>query len=146
MRFSVPRIMPVMLLFHLGMGCCWHHTHTFGMDRRDLPVATAETGGCGDHAHDAAQDTQRGHRADTPHRIANPHQHSCDGDRCTFARSKPPPEPRDVSNFFFCSCDIPQSPTNSERIDSRQAQGQDYLFRSGGLPLRAHLLFGVLLI
>lgn len=148
-QFPIPQITTVMLLVHLGLGCCWHHAHTCSLNCCNLPAVTADSCSCDAHAHHEApyEHGQRGHGDDALIRNGDkPHRHHCDGDRCSFVPSERSPEQKGELRFDLCPLDIAWSPTKSELIHSRRTHGQDHSLCDDGPPVRAHLLFSVLLI
>ena len=147
MRFAIPQLTTMVLLVHVGLGCCWHHAHACATLDADADVAAACCGhGGSDHRphHDHCDHSF----ADTApfHGGHDRHEHPCEGDRCTFVRSKPSSEQgldRDDGSFAALSAVMPHV---DRWIYDAAIEVAPLFHEDIPLPLRAHLLFRVLLI
>ena len=147
--FPIPQITTILLLVHLGLGCCLHHAHTYVATCHETLAATADSWCCDTHAdNEGTHECGRCGHSDAPPtgKESKSHRHHCDGDRCSFVRSELLPEQRGESRFDLCPLDVALSLTNIELLHSCQTVGSDHSLCGGGLPVRAHLLFSVLLI
>ena len=139
-RFPVPHITAIMLLAHVVLGCCWHHSHRcVASERTPAPESTTSCH-AGDHVHSEAEHDPHDHNQGLPY------QHHCDGDRCSFLPSEPSPMQAGMVYFAPCFLDLTFLPTSSQLTRPRFHHSQDPSLHNGGLPVRAHLLLGVLLI
>lgn len=141
-RFLIPQITTVLLLAHFGFGCCWHHAHTCDVACCNEPAPTAEQCSCDSHSHGNKKRSD-----DTPvQKDETPHRHECDGSECVFMPSEPSPELSDDGNtglFLLASAllaaDVAQLHTCRQLSTDRPT-------RVLSPPVRAHLLFSILLI
>jgi hypothetical protein len=151
MRSAVSQLVTTVLMLHMGLGCCWHHAHACVpasvAAQQDFPVHEAAASGahenvlvshrCEAHEHGAPLPTGDGHDG---------HRHECDGDRCTFVRSKPVSEqdgqPDCCARHVSADLLLPDVHLLSHHVPSDDAAGQG----NAVPPVRPHLLFSVLLI
>ncbi len=149
MLFPISQVATILLVVHLGLGCCLHHAHTYARTCSDPIVAATTSCGCDAHADNEGSRAYRQHNYNgdpSTGQETKPRHHSCDGDRCSFVRSEPLPVQRGESRFHCCSLDFTLSSAITELLHARQTVDWDHLLCGGGLPVRAHLLFSVLLI
>jgi hypothetical protein len=143
----IPHITTLALLVHLALGCCWHHRHTcVPAQAKDDVVAVG--GGCRHHHHGKPSDEE----CDALAGDHDGHSHRCDGDRCHFVRSDVLQRPGGggervdsvppASPFPFSSACL----ANLCRPNLHGFGHSDRRVADIGLPVRAHLLLGVLLI
>ena len=84
-QVAVPQITTTILLVHMAIGCCWHHGHACVTGGGRF-ARCAETPGC--EATHSAHD-ECGVEWESPaHDNHSDHEHRCEGNRCTFVRSK----------------------------------------------------------
>ena len=92
------RVLTVLLTLALGVhataGCCMHHQHNCEAGCCETPAPTANACTCGHH-HGAGEladvdsrDSSNDHSQQPSH-----DRHQCEGDKCTFALTKPPVAP-----------------------------------------------------
>ena len=149
MQSPIPHITTFVLLFHLGMGCCWHHGATCLGEHGQQPSAVDATCVCPSQEHadtDPSRETERRACRVAFHHDQSSHEHPCDGDHCTFVRSSGSTE-RTIelrmrvrtleTAGLLTPADVPLPQSNCICLP-------DACDRF--LPLRTHLLFGVLLI
>ena len=164
MQFPVPQITSIVLLAHMVLGCCWHHTHTCAMTRCDRPLGGVAASGCGIHAHDEIAPKHEQHaytpvsRIDVSHSDVShidvgvthnddtPHPHRCGGDRCSFVRTESWPAQTGEFCFDLCPVDAALFSAKPAWIRAHQTYSQGNWRCNDGPPVRAHLLFSVLLI
>jgi len=139
-RFPIPHITAIILLAHVGLGCYWHHSHVCNVHLCDSASSATEI--CCDHTH-GHFDEGHGHH---DHSLPAPHQHQCDIEQCTFLPAEPSPVQRGELGFAPCFRDMERSSIEPQVVHSHLTHGQDPSRHVGGLPLRTHLLLGVLLI
>lgn len=147
MLFPISQVTTFLLVVHLGLGCCLHHAHTYARTCSEAIVATTDSCGCAT-GHEGS-DAYRQHNYNggpSTGQETNPRHHSCDGDRCSFLRLQPSPLQRDQLRFHSCPLGFTFSLPKSELFPTRQMVDWDHLHCDGSLPVRAHLLFRVLLI
>jgi hypothetical protein len=147
MRFAIPQLTTILLVLHVGIGCCWHHAHACVTHDSDAHKS-AKACPC------ESQDHELG-LGESNHELAaggpspcgqDRHEHSCEGDRCTFVRSKPTSElasDRDLGTFSPFAAVTLRASHWGDPFASADAARARYKV---SLPLRAHLLYGVLLI
>lgn len=144
MRRSISHLTTFVLLVHLALGCCMHHTHACETACCETPVAVAEACPCGGHQHDENDASAEQHSNDQDsHR---PHEHSCDGAKCVFKQTESHTDvASELDGGDIAFVVLP----NSEGL-SASALAFDHLSEflrgSTGPPLRTHLLNQVLLI
>lgn len=144
-RFPIPHIATIALLLHLGLGCCWHHAHSCSSIFSESPAPMIEACGCNAHLDDHANQERHGQSEDVPHRDDhNPHRNCCDGQRCTFIWSESSSEQKGELRVDLCPLDVALS--TSQLSYSCQFPRPATSICDDGPPLRAHLLFSVLLI
>jgi hypothetical protein len=147
MRFAMPQITTLVLLVHMGLGCCWHHAHACALPGFSTHAAFGAV-------HDDGPPSESSHHPCDRHDRAgssvpadqDEHKHPCEGDRCTFVRSKPASELDRDLDASACSAatnfaspePLVLSPCLLTQADLAPAN------RHG--PLRMHLLLRVLLI
>ena len=141
MQFPVPQITTLLLLVHLGFGCCSHHTHTHA----NACEAIAESGSCGFGHHGFAGITHHHDRLPL-HDGSVPHQHRCDGVQCVFARLSLAPKLSDASVVAVGSWLSAVSLREVGQTDSLLRHRLDHFQSDAGPPLRVHLVYQVLLI
>jgi hypothetical protein len=147
MRFAIPQLTTILLVFHVGLGCCWHHAHACVTHDGDTHTS-AQACPCEaedhelEHAH-LAYELAGGAPSPCGH---DRHEHQCEGDRCTFVRSKPASGQAaewDLSTFSIpAAATLREIPLSDSFASADAASAREH----AALPLRAHLLFGVLLI
>ena len=95
MRSPLPQLTTVLLLVHLGLGCCLHHSHACEMGSYELETAGAE--GCEHHRHSPNTAKPQKECDAPPVGIGREghHSHECSGQDCTFIAVRP----RLVSNI-----------------------------------------------
>jgi hypothetical protein len=145
MRFAMPQLATIVLLVHMGLGCCWHHAHAC-VAHGHAPHAGGE--GCACEASHPPLCEHRCDHADGPDAPGGHegHEHQCDGDRCEFVRSKPFCDEGRDGNVNAIA--VPSVAPAMECPLKLNASTMRAATSPGGLPLplRAHLLFCVLLI
>ena len=146
MRAPVSYLLTIVLLIHAAVGCCWHHQHQCVTSCCEGATATAHVCPCDDRHDDDASLPHGGvNEGDQPGNSQHRHEHDCNGDHCTFARTERSPEEcgrsfLDVSlPAWSFSCD--DGPINLLCIGTCS----DSAMRSGD-SLRQHLALGILLI
>ncbi len=148
MRWMTINLTVAVLLVHMVIGCCWHHTHSCGEACPEATSVSEES--CRGHLHQGDRPAdgcslpaeQRGHLS---HRSPHSGQHACEGTICVFLPPNcrlqfSPPDWKGgwESASAPLALDLPQAKrfflqTHTEPPAAR-------------LPLRAHLLNQVLLI
>jgi hypothetical protein len=149
MQFPIPHITTFVLLFHLGLGCCWHHGATCAREHSQQPSALSATCVCPSQEH---ADTDPSRKTDTHvhgvtfHHDHSGHKHHCDGDHCTFVRSSGSSERTSELRIRVRTLETVGllTPAHVPLLPSNGICLPDACDRF--LPLRTHLLFGVLLI
>jgi hypothetical protein len=151
MQFALPQLTSIVLLVHLGLGCCWHHAHACVPGGTVCSVAVEPYPLSAGHQHDGLHpDDSRHADGETacPPDGQNGHDHECEGDRCTFVRSKSSLEQVDDSTAHAILAVHMPAAMAGDVVQLDQVS-LTYSGESPGapsLPLRAHLLFRVLLI
>ena len=144
-QFAVPHITTILLVLHLAMGCCLHHAHQCVAYCCDAPGPVAEACPCDSHSdHEEDHDATLAELASDAGGHQPSHQHRCEGDQCTFLRSTGPVlgEMGEMQLSLNALDVLPLSVgAGCESHDARREAGAS--LRS---PLRAHLLFSILLI
>lgn len=144
MRRKIPHLTTFVLLVHLALGCCMHHTHDCETACCETPVAVADACPCDGHRHH--EDESSDERNSNDHHSNRPHEHSCDGATCVFKQTETHTDVVGELNFGdYVFALLPES----EKLPASVA-ASDHLFdvRYGFAdpPLRKHLLNQVLLI
>lgn len=148
LQFPIPQITTLMLLVHLGFGCCWHHSHRCTVALYSSPMR--DEGTCCPHYHDEASHSNCHHNDDGPHRNDDtPHRHHCNGERCSFVWSKPSPKQKGELSSVNCPVDRSAGAAVKSHLKEKLSRQICCLHRDlyhRGAQLRAHLLFNVLQI
>ena len=139
-RFPIPHITAILLLAHIGLGCYWHHSHICTVPLCEAASSPTEVP-C-EHTHQNL-DEAHGHH---DHSQPAPHQHQCDIEQCTFLPAEPSPVKKHETGIAPCFRDMAFSLIEPHLVHSHFTQGQHSSLHLDGLPLRTHLLHGVLLI
>lgn len=145
MQFPIPQISTLALLVHAALGCCWHHGHACLPKGSGATPAVAVCHGhlhCDSHGHegeDLSDDTS------CPSDDGS-HDHQCEGSDCTFLATETSPEQRGELSFDLCPLELVASATVSTALPQRLSCQIYHRGLGAGSPLRAHLLFSVLLI
>lgn len=134
MRSPLPQLTTILLLIHLGFGCCMHHTHACESDCCATPAASVETCPCDTHRHD-----------DPPVRHDDG-QHQCDGNPCSFVSSDPVPEEVGEFALAICSLEVVTAGATSGLSLAHLDHSLDRRLPFAGTSLRTHLVLRVLLI
>lgn len=134
----IPQITTALLLFHLVVGCCFHHAHACVMDCCDAPAAKAED--CCHHGEEAeGTDTaplgHDGHEDD---------QHECDGGICVFMAADTDSDLLDSAQSQVCWLGTANTPEANPFGLMNGPPPPLWLLGDDG-P-RVHLLFQVMLI
>jgi hypothetical protein len=138
-RFPMPQIATVVLLVHMGLGCCWHHAHTVAAGCRASPALVAGACACGDHGQESENFPEHDGGRD-------PHDHSCSGSRCTYVRHEHAPEQHGDFGSVLSRFDVTCSVQDLRGSSGHAVRLADPFGDHVGSPPRMHLLFGVLLI
>lgn len=148
MTFPVPQLTTLVLLAHSLLGCCWHHAHACADECCPTPAPTAAACLCNEHQHPHCQpDPEDG--GQHPDHGPFPHQHhdadhACQASRCTFLRTEVSPRlvQAELASLLpldsWRTIETPLPPLFRLEVDEPATLSAP--------PLRAHLLFGVLLI
>jgi hypothetical protein len=148
MQFPIPQITSLMLLVHMGLGCCGHHAHQCVVDCS--PVADQTPGSvCGDaivHQHAGSCCEEDRHHERSKHRQPDPHRHLCEGLRCSFVRSERAPETSGELRLEICPWVTPAALDQVGAIHLGLVRNSAEPPFGERAPLRPHLLFSVLLI
>lgn len=145
-QFPVPQITTLALLVHAALGCCWHHGHAC------VPKVNASTptavGVCQGHFHCDSHGRQGEDQSDDTSYPSDDdsHDHQCEGSDCTFLATEASPEQRGELGFDLCPFDSVASATASVALPLQPLSQADHRDFYATAPLRAHLLFSVLLI
>ena len=148
MQFPVPQITALLLLVHLGFGCCWHHPHTWtavrcdavscdGVDRCHATVANTGHGSSEANHHDDPHQRHEG---------GEQHPQHCEGTSCVFARLDHVPEWDDAVWTAVSSWVRTAWNPQDDVISSHVCRTLDHGMCDKPVPLRAHLVYQVLLI
>ncbi len=149
MRFPLPHITTLVLLVHMGFGCCWHHEHSSAVacdgGHHALGVPSHDDH---DQSHD---DTFHADHADhhspahSPHEPDRPCSNDCDDSHCVFLRIDQALDLQGGTSVGSASC---AAVTPCDHLPSHALAGHvlDAWQRVQGTGLRAHLTFQVLLI
>lgn len=88
MRFPVTQLTALLLLIHMGFGCCFHHAHACDSGGCELESISAEE--CETHGHAHASAIGHTDSTELPFDICHHRQHShpCFGDDCTFVAAR----------------------------------------------------------
>jgi hypothetical protein len=143
-RRPIPHITTFVLLVHLALGCCMHHTHACETACCETPVAVAEACPCGGHEHDEDDSTAEHNSNDQDSN--RPHEHSCDGAKCVFMQTE---THTDVSSELNAGEFAFAILLESEELTASAAAIDHLLQIRYGFadpPLRTHLLNQILLI
>lgn len=147
MQFPIPQITILMLLVHLGVGCCWHHGHTCPVNCYDLPAATADACPCGVQNHGAYASSNGLRCNDAPVLGDRGHrEHPCDGGRCVFVRTDDSPDQLALFANPLCPMDVVSPHQDLARGHRRLEAAADGSVCFACPSLRLHLLLQVLLI
>lgn len=148
----------VSLLLHAVLGCCWHHTHADGCHTHESAAAaclhespTDEHADSHDHAghrhvehHDAET---AAHDADgEPSQAPQPCGTDCEDDRCSFVRADSQPETDPLGDGAPVVLLAELGARSIGLPALRAASGSPADSPHPAPSLRAHLLYGVLLI
>jgi len=131
-----------LLSLHIALGCCWHHGHTCNSPESCATAAKSATPACCGHHHAAAHtnDSQpNGTGEQTPS-----HQHTCDGSKCQFVKSESSQQGA-VANSFFCQAFATLLILDTG-VQAPSIGALTPLSPVATLPIRLHLLHGLLLI
>lgn len=147
MRFAIPQFATVVLLIHVGLGCCWHHAHAC-MTRDGESHPRTELCGCtasNDDVQHECRSQGLANGSSTPGEHGG-HEHECEGDHCSFVSSKPTSE--QVAECDADAVSIPATLTQRDGLLRHHAAFRNAALTGSHLPstLRTHLLLGVLLI
>lgn len=88
MRSALPQITTILLLLHMGFGCCFHHVHACAWDSCVGDHTPASD--CNDHDHSPVVDANSLAEHDSSHCICHDehHAHECSGEDCTFVAAR----------------------------------------------------------
>lgn len=145
-QFPIPQITTLALLVHAAIGCCWHHGHACvpkgnGSVAKAVGVCQGHLH-CGSHGHEGERQSD-----DTSHPSDDgSHEHQCEGSDCNFVLSDQSPEERGELSHDVFPFDSTSAATTSESLLLRPYFQANHDGFAASAPLRAHLLFGVLLI
>ena len=134
MRSPLPQLTTILLLVHLGFGCCTHHAHACETDCCATPAASVEACPCDKHRDD-----------ETPVRH-DEGQHQCDGNPCSFVSSEPVPEEIGEFVLALCSLEVVTAGATSESYLANLNRSLDRRLPFAGPSLRTYLALRVLLI
>ncbi len=144
MQFPIPQITTLMLLVHLSLGCCWHHSHSIAANCCSPPIRHVHT--CCGHHHEPSPSLCRQYD-DGPNRNDDtPPPHHCDGERCSFVWWKPSAKQKGEGSLAIGTFDATVASFKPARSLSHQILGKNGSACQSNVRLRAHLLFNVLLI
>ena len=142
MRFLISHTTTAALLVHLGLGCCWHHNHRCTTISDDV---AAEITSCDHGGHHLQHCAPRGHIDNSPCPSDHtPFDQGCDDDCCTFVLTEPPSVQKEELNHQLCQIDGPLS--FGVAAVPGHLGATDVVAGCGTGDLRAHLVYGVLLI
>ncbi len=120
-----------LVLYHVLVGCCWHHAHA---ESAEPSGETLQSPTCCQHHHEDGREP-----ADLPH----PHDGGCDGESCDFVvpHIDGPPQLDETAVASLVDLDL------ASRIQPSSGALGSEIPPPGGLPpLRLHLLNQILLI
>jgi hypothetical protein len=146
MHFPIPQVTTLVLLAHSLLGCCWHHAHACAEACCADPAPMAASCACHSHPREQVGEQVEGRR----HSDGAPSQngqddHQCQGQRCTYTRTKSAavPDPPRADGFRVV---IAEGSHPASVNDLRSAWRPASVDVVSEPPLRAHLRFCVLLI
>lgn len=136
MKFLLHHIVTLTISLHTALGCCFHHAHACEVTCCETPAIVAEACGCDTHEQDNKQ-----HGESPRHQHGGKHQ--CQGDACVFANTGRTADELDVALYQVTgiSAVVWQPP---QEVTGRRPATESWLITTGP-PVRAHLLFQVLL-
>lgn len=144
-QFPIPQITTLALLVHAALGCCWHHGHACVPKGNGATPAVAVCHGhlhCDSHGHEGEdQSDDTSHPSDD-----SSHDHQCKGSDCSFLATEISPEQRGELSFDVCPLDWVATAAVSTSLPRQPSFQLDHRDSRCRAPLRAHLLFSVLLI
>lgn len=139
MHFPIPQLATLLLLAHSVLGCCWHHAHACADDCCEEPAPVSVSCACSGHGND------RPHSDGAPSQNERHDGHNCQGQRCSFIRVDNSPAAvslHALGDGMLWITPTPPLPLGRSRPGHLCFVGQN----DSGTSLRAHLVFGVLLI
>ena len=133
MQSPLPQLTTILLLVHLGFGCCTHHAHACETECCAAPAASVQACPCDTHRHE-----------ETPVRHDDG-QHQCDGNPCSFIYSEPLRE--EIGEFAVELCSLEAAiGAASGLFIAHPNRNLDQRPPLAGNSLRTHLVLRVLLI
>ena len=138
----------VQIFAHSALGCCSHHEHTGADHSGDVPSASAKV--CGGNSHCDSTDHHTGQNQEDRHEGQESNlpcdgTRECEGESCYAIRSISTPDEQPLDSHV-CLWQIMQ-PMPAEL---KFASAANVTFRrsidEASAPVRAHLLFQILLI
>lgn len=144
MPLPVAQLTTILLLIHLGFGCCFHHAHVCEIGCCSAPVATADACPCDTHRHD---DVPTGSPNGADFFAGGGHhgeQHQCDDAACNFVSSRPVADRIDELTTDVCPLAARAAEIGSPLAQRGRGLGRPVSFV--GSSLRTHLALRVLLI
>lgn len=145
-QLALPQITTFLLLVHMAIGCCMHHTHACETDCCSEPTATAEACPCGTHRFDDVAEAPLNGPGHFTERGGHGDRHQCGGDHCTFVQSQSAPEEFDEHSADCCILDLVDSNSSVDLSFFHLDRSLDQPHSFAGNSLRTHLALRVLLI
>lgn len=153
MQFPIPHLTSLILIYHLALGCCWHHAYTCRRkcDHNPPSLATAmvEPRPCVTPGHEHAEPGHgRQHLSGaTPSQDGRyPSGHHCSADHCTFVRWAGSSGSASGLRADTGALDTTPSVTSVNRLLRRLAGWPLHRVCEEARPLPSYLLFRALLI
>lgn len=131
-----------LLSLHIALGCCWHHGHSCDSPGSCATLAKSAASSCCGHHHPVAH-TNNSQSSGTGEQTPS-HQHSCDGSKCQFVKSETSQQAV-VVNAFFCQAFATVLVLDTG-VREPSTGTLTPLSPAATLPIRLHLLHGLLLI
>lgn len=146
MQSHLPQLTTVLLLIHLGFGCCFHHAHACEAECCPTPVAASEACPCRTHEHDEDSVNYGSTLDDFADGGHHGEQHHCAGEQCTFIALQPSLEL--TGEFVANSFALKVIAAGDEASSCRNYldRNLDRLLPIAGPSLRTHLALRVLLV
>lgn len=139
MRFPLPQLVTILLLIHMGFGCCFHHAHTCDSTSCKLETTEACHSGVHQHPHPelaaCADDVLCPVRHDT-------HSHNCSGNECTFVagRTRVVAAVEEANQLFWLVTTSPFHPIAGHFAFGRQDEREQLLPPLRHTHLQLHIL------
>ena len=147
-RKLIPSVTIVLLMLHLMLGCCWHHEHMCSTHGRIAASSGKTPCPCdAHHQHDDRRSTAATtyQHVEQDHGQPQPCRHQCDHGPCVFLRTNGIPVLELISEHINITFATPPTPALAAVIAGHPDLARPFDCPAG-LPLRAHLLYQILLI